>query len=195
MTTDSWTQRATFPGVGRLNASAFVLNGKAIVGGGYPFAVGNELSDYYSYNPQTDTWDTLSTFAAGKRAVSETFVINNKGYLLTGWDSTNTALKDLWEYTDTTNATFIVAIANDANMKLSLYPNPSNGIISFALEGEQKQYELLILDELGREIMHQTLGPIMRQHQINLSHLASGTYFYRLNNREHNYSGKLIIQK
>lgn len=98
---NTWAQMANFPGVGRNQAFSMVVNGRAIVGGGYQLGIGIELGDYYAYDPISNSWSAIPTFAMGKRSVSEGLNINGVGYIGAGWDSLNVPLNDFWSYTDT----------------------------------------------------------------------------------------------
>ncbi len=66
--TDSWTQKAAFPGVGRVGAVAEVVKGKAYVGFGYKSGSGvyasdsTILADFWAYNPESDSWERKADF-------------------------------------------------------------------------------------------------------------------------------------
>lgn len=65
--TDSWTQKADFPGLGRVNAIAETVNGKAYVGLGYNpqksvYSDGSILTDLWAYDPGTDSWEQKAFF-------------------------------------------------------------------------------------------------------------------------------------
>ncbi len=98
--TDSWSQKTNFPGAGRINPIGFVLNGKAVVGGGYFSSSGvTRLNDYYEYDPVTNLWTPISGFVFGNRSVGSSFTIYNEGYTCMGIDSTGSGYrKDLWKY-------------------------------------------------------------------------------------------------
>lgn len=101
--TNSWTKKANFPGVGRINPIGFVLNGKAVVGGGYVSGTTIRLSDYYEYDPATNLWTPVPGFSSGNRSVGASFTIHNEGYTCMGIDSTGSGyLKDFWKYSHCT---------------------------------------------------------------------------------------------
>nr|WP_238354544.1 kelch repeat-containing protein [Fulvivirga marina] len=56
--TDTWAQKADFPGVGRRSASAFVLNDEAYVGLGVQSNTVTSMgySDMWKYNPTSNSW-------------------------------------------------------------------------------------------------------------------------------------------
>jgi hypothetical protein len=87
--TDTWTQKTTFPGFGRLGLATFALNGKIYMGMG--FANSAKYKDFYEYNPANDTWVRKADFpivtSFGKGAS-----IGNYGYVIFG------AGIELWQY-------------------------------------------------------------------------------------------------
>lgn len=94
----SWTQKANFPGVGRVRANAFIHSGKAVIGGGFRVGGTSMLGDYYEYDPSTDSWITINQgFSDSARSAFATFSLNNRGYLFGGYTN-NGLLKDLWSY-------------------------------------------------------------------------------------------------
>jgi len=105
---NSWTQLADFPDDylleldpprvrGRQAAVAFALDGKAYVGTGlYNRTV---YDDFYSFNPQTNTWDSLSSYRGGPRYTAMGFSIGNKGYVGAGKDQGTTyGTYDFYEF-------------------------------------------------------------------------------------------------
>jgi N-acetylneuraminic acid mutarotase len=102
--TDEWTERAPFAygNSPRMNAVAFVVNGKGYVG----FGQGNSgpyYNDLWEYNPQTDSWTQKSSCPAIGRHSAVATNVANSGYVGTGW-STNTYLNDWWKYTPSTDS-------------------------------------------------------------------------------------------
>jgi hypothetical protein len=95
-TTNTWTQKAAFPGGGRDAMFSFVLNGIAYVGGGFD-AGGSGHDDMYKYNAATDTWTALAALSMGVVGFPVSFVINNKAYMGTGQVGASEST-GLWEY-------------------------------------------------------------------------------------------------
>lgn len=80
---DTWSARATFPGLARDNAFCFVLNNKIYVGGGtsrQPL-----FDDMYAYDPATNTWSPAGSLP-GPRIFPATFFVNGKAYLFGGFE-------------------------------------------------------------------------------------------------------------
>ncbi|MEO8067202.1 MAG: hypothetical protein ABI599_05880, partial [Flavobacteriales bacterium] len=97
--TDTWTQRADFPGGGRAAAVGFTIGAKGYVGtGSSSFADHNDL---WEYDPVTDAWTQKADLSSSTRFDAVGFSIGTKGYVGTGRDAelnvTNT-YNDLWEY-------------------------------------------------------------------------------------------------
>jgi hypothetical protein len=92
--TDNWIRRADFPGRIVFSPASFVIGNKGYVAGG-----GDEC---WAYDPSSDSW-TQQAFIRQILA-GRAFVLNNKGYFLTGvggGGSTNSNYwnKEVWEFT------------------------------------------------------------------------------------------------
>lgn len=95
--TYAWTQKADYPGGDRYEAFSFAINGKGYVGSGisYPGTMVYH-TDNWEYDPATNTWVQKSNFSGTGRRGSAFFSSGNKGYMGTGW--TSTQFNDWWEY-------------------------------------------------------------------------------------------------
>lgn len=92
--TDNWVRRADFPGKITFSPASFVIGNKGYIAGG-----GEEC---WAYDAETDSW-AQQAFIRNIFAGSA-FVLNNKGYFLTGTGgggSTNSPYwnKEVWEFT------------------------------------------------------------------------------------------------
>lgn len=90
---------ATFPGVGRISAVGFSVDGKGYVGTGYNNDIEDtdeELADFYEYDPSTNTWTQIADFGGGIRYSAVAFSVAGKGYVGTGYDGSS--YKDFWSY-------------------------------------------------------------------------------------------------
>jgi len=96
ISSDSWQQKADFPGGGRFRASAAVINGKGYL----MFGVDeNERmrKDMYRYDPGSDTWTRVLDFPQGiGRSYAAMRQVNNKLVMFGGYDSLNVYHKDVW---------------------------------------------------------------------------------------------------
>lgn len=85
--TDTWKKIADLPGAPRARATAFGLDNvqKGYVIGG----CGNNntyFSDVYTYNPASDSWTQGQDLPYDRRAGASSFVLDDKGYVVGGFD-------------------------------------------------------------------------------------------------------------
>lgn len=107
---DNWSQKADLDygthavgrAIARSGAVAFSVNGKGYVGLGKDETT--LLDDFWVYNPDNNTWDTLNATNQGPSARygAVAFAIDNIGYVGTGNDGSNQM--DLWAYDPTANS-------------------------------------------------------------------------------------------
>lgn len=101
---NQWSRIDSLPDgfTGRIDAVGFSANGKGYVCTGYynlsPTA---ELKDLWEFDPASDTWTRKADFPGTARYGAVAFSVNNKGYVLGGYDGTY--YKDLYEYDPVTN--------------------------------------------------------------------------------------------
>ncbi|HYV92347.1 MAG TPA: kelch repeat-containing protein [Chitinophagales bacterium] len=99
---DTWTQKADFGGTARFSAVAFAIDSLGYVGTGYDVNNNLNTSDFYSYNPSTNSWSAIASMPNARRyAVG--LSINTKGYVGTGANDSG-YLNDFYEYDPATNA-------------------------------------------------------------------------------------------
>jgi N-acetylneuraminic acid mutarotase len=92
--TNSWLQRATFPGGTRYSMSAFTINGKAYAGLGTDENI--LQTDWWQYDPVTNVWLQKNNFPGTGRFAAAGFAIAQYGYVVGGSDG---GYKDeLWQY-------------------------------------------------------------------------------------------------
>jgi N-acetylneuraminic acid mutarotase len=122
--TDTWTQKANFPGQPRDAAFAFVIGDIAYVGGGVDNTGNNAFSDFYSYDSSSDTWNTLGDLP-DYTYFSSAFTIGNYGYVATGYSSVGDN-SYLWQY-DT---------SGDNWNQMPNFPGPArDAAVAFTLNG------------------------------------------------------------
>jgi N-acetylneuraminic acid mutarotase len=97
---DAWTQVASFGGSARRNAVGFAIGSKGYVGTGYDGT--NNLLDFWEYDPSLNSWiQTRSlggSVSTNPRRDAASFVINNMGYVVTGYDGTINYNKECWQF-------------------------------------------------------------------------------------------------
>ncbi len=104
--TDSWTQKQNFPGSPRHSAISFSLIDKGYIACGVKQGGGNSteyLTDFWEYEPITDSWSQIDTSFPGKgRNEMIVGVIENKVIIGLGANSTvhfpSARFDDIWEY-------------------------------------------------------------------------------------------------
>src|SRR5690606_7173913 len=93
-----WTPIAEFPGEARYSAVGFSVDGKGYVGLGYNGT--NALSDFWEYDPTTDTWTDLTTSLPvdGARYGAIAFALGNHGYVGLGSTENSKNLSDIYKF-------------------------------------------------------------------------------------------------
>lgn len=81
-------------------ATAFTINGKGYVIGGYRKGQGT-LNETWEFDPASDTW-TKKADITKKRYFAQSFVLNGKGYVL-GGNNNNSCPTDLYAYDPASN--------------------------------------------------------------------------------------------
>jgi N-acetylneuraminic acid mutarotase len=80
---DSWTQKASYPGGARMQPATFVINNKIYVGTGRDVNT-NLLQDFWCYDPTTNSWSSIAPFPGAGRRGAIAFTLNGMGYVGTG---------------------------------------------------------------------------------------------------------------
>lgn len=91
-----WDSIAPFPGGKRAGCVGFSIGNLGYVGTGYDG--GSDKGDFFVYNPDNDTWQTLTPgFQGEKRSDASVFIINDKAYIVGGW-ANGAALWDFYAF-------------------------------------------------------------------------------------------------
>lgn len=102
---DTWTRKADFPGVGRNSAAAFAIGNFGYLGIGV--SANGYVADYWKYNPSADAWIQIKDFGGSYRGSATTCSGNQQGYAGFGMGSLhqagpfgayNNTYIDLWQY-------------------------------------------------------------------------------------------------
>jgi N-acetylneuraminic acid mutarotase len=104
---NSWTQKANFPGVARVKATGAAVDGKAYVGLGFDPAQGifnskAYLSDWWMYDPETDTWTKRTPFPGSGKIACMSYVLNGLIYVGAGYEGLSFTT-ELYAYDPVTN--------------------------------------------------------------------------------------------
>ena len=103
-----WTQKSNFPGTPRQSTTWFAIGNYGYVGMGVPQSNGWAYfaSDFYRYDPSSDTWTQLNSFP-GQPIIGEgTFVMGGDAYVVCNesenqYNFANGASRDIWKYDPT----------------------------------------------------------------------------------------------
>jgi hypothetical protein len=96
--TNTWTQKADFPGGNRTALSSFSVNNMGYAGMGSDFLF-DVYNDLWQYDPALDSWTQKTSLPAiHGRSGTSTFVIGNSAYFAGG-----ALLRTLWEYNTVTD--------------------------------------------------------------------------------------------
>lgn len=96
---DTWTQKADFPGGKTVGAVGFSIGNKGYVGTGA--SRGGWQKDFWEYDPATDTWTQKADYGGDPIVSAVGFAINGKGYIGVGSDSGSSFYIGFWEYDPT----------------------------------------------------------------------------------------------
>jgi hypothetical protein len=75
--------------------------------------------------------------------------------------------------------------------KITIYPNPSDGIYYFNLTEEDADTQIQVFNLLGEQVFSNLLLG-KQENEIDLSNLAKGCYLVKLSNLENTTTQKLI---
>jgi len=98
--TNTWTQKAAFPGGIRYGATAFAIGDMGYVGCGADENMYRK--DFYQFNTATGVWSQKTDFAGSNRFNAIGFSIGDRGYISLGTDGGYQ--KDLWQYTPSSDS-------------------------------------------------------------------------------------------
>lgn len=122
---NGWHQKASHGGDARHRSTAFAIGNKGYFGGGHiNSGVEVTYSDYWQFDPSTNSWSQIADFGGGKRYHSTAFTIGNWAYVGCGEDGADTYHNDLWKYSPIVNTWFPCT---------ALPGNPRRGAVAFVI--------------------------------------------------------------
>jgi N-acetylneuraminic acid mutarotase len=98
---NTWSQKASRPGIGMDAMGVFVIGHKAYMGGGTDNQ--NIYGNFYEYDAAADKWTIKSNLPTGAAAFPAFFAINNKGYFTTGDAGGGSEITATYQYDTTTD--------------------------------------------------------------------------------------------
>jgi len=101
---------------------------------------------------------------------------------------------------DTVNLIFQLDVLNPdgSEVELTYYPNPSQGIVNFSLQGlKADRMQLDIMDMSGKKVFARSYENISASmaDQLDLTYLSGGTYIVRLTTENGTYMNRIVITK
>ena len=95
----SWEQKEDYPGEGKVNSVAFVLNNKIYAGlGKSHIGIDPASKKFYEYDPSSDAWNSIPDFPGEARHGAVAFVVNGKAYVGLGNPIQGASYSDFYEY-------------------------------------------------------------------------------------------------
>jgi N-acetylneuraminic acid mutarotase len=117
--TNSWSQKAFFPGKARISPADFVIGDKAYIVCGSVKNFGACVNECWEYDATTDSWTQKANFPGTARVYAVGFAIDSLGYVGTGANELMDFRKDFYAYHPSTNTWIRIAdlpaIARDAD--------------------------------------------------------------------------------
>jgi N-acetylneuraminic acid mutarotase len=100
----TWLQKTNFGGAVKQQAVGFSIGNFGYLGLGYEAFTANP-TDFWQYDPNTNSWTQKASFPGGARWATVGFSVGNFGYISTGFKSgPNTFYSDLWRYDPSSNS-------------------------------------------------------------------------------------------
>ncbi|MEO6305363.1 MAG: T9SS type A sorting domain-containing protein [Bacteroidia bacterium] len=95
----------------------------------------------------------------------------------------------------TTNSETVGIKENSEKTYLSIYPNPSNGLLYLNSSKAVNTYEIKALDLMGRCVLIESLFQVGNTTLLDLSRLNNGIYFLSISSESGYFIEKIVIQK
>ena len=81
------------------------------------------------------------------------------------------------------------------NNLLSVFPNPTKGIINVEFDNEQQgQIQLSVFDINGKQVYQSISEALMLNEQINLGNFSSGIYFVKISTEKGSVSKRVVVE-
>ncbi len=96
--TNTWIQKADFPGKARILPETFVIGNYAYIVCGVDSTDDESVNECWQYNAITNKWTQKANFPGGSRCAGIGFAIGNKGYIGSGAYWYGPYYHDIWQY-------------------------------------------------------------------------------------------------
>jgi len=189
---NTWTAKATFPGVGREGGVSFLLNNKAYCGAGVSAGGSHSENDYYTYTATTNKWDTLTLNSplGGRVYPIVATLSNNNAYIGTGWIAPGkTYYQDWWHFSPAADE------VPEKSMPLAgfnCYPVPCNDFLQVQFDDKNAGGTYTIFNAIGQLVAE---GFLSIGRLINTAPLSSGAYIIIVRNGKETGQTKFIVRK
>jgi len=171
----SWTQLNNFPGEARVAGAHFTYQGFGYIVDGEGSDHRNlESGEFYRYNHEADSWETLPFHDGDGLWAPSAFVYKDTAFVFGGDDNSNNSETGFWKYT--VGGGIGIEEASDFG-SVMVFPNPVSEKISFlGLGSPVAKYEIRELS--GRAIQR----GVWNEHNssINVESLPPGFYIVQL---------------
>jgi N-acetylneuraminic acid mutarotase len=183
---NAWTTPVTSGSyVERQGLCAAVINGEIYAFGGTD---GEYLNTFDVFNPADNSWTTpLTSNVPVPRAGGCGTLYNGKVYIMGG--------RDDWGQLDT-NSVFIPAVSGViqtvSSTGISLFPNPTDGVLTIQTMPSVKASHLTVMNILGQILIDKMIEPGSLNITLDLSGYSSGIYEIRISGDNAMFEEKII---
>ena len=189
--TEKWTQVANLPDQGRVAGTQFTYDGKGYVLSGQGNTHQNlPTGEFWEYDPTFNQWTSLPAHPGTGRWAPGNWIINDRAYFIAG--RSDKEEKDIMKYD------FKIAASTkeiDAPKEISLFPNPTNGIVNFANPHSIHVLSAKLLSAQGEVLAEIEKAATSLNFEIDLTAFSSGLYFLNIELENGESVSKQIMKK
>jgi N-acetylneuraminic acid mutarotase len=188
---NQWVLKSPVGPTTRQEAAGFAVNGLGYIGTGDDYSSGNNFGDMWEYDPALNLWVQIEDFAGTARRYLTAFVIGSRAYAGTGTNGTN--FRDFWMF----DQILSVLTRKMEETNIIIYPNPASELIKFELKDLPDFIYTKNISVDLYSLSGQSKGSYnfdTPSKLIDVSHLQTGQYVYKLNYEGRSFkTGKIII--
>jgi hypothetical protein len=81
-----------------------------------------------------------------------------------------------------------------AEDNLSMYPNPSDGMVNIEFNSKFENVDVVVFSVNGQKVHEEKIADTRDNARINLEHLLPGQYIIRISSNEATYDNKIVIR-
>ncbi len=119
---------------------------------------------------------------------------NTAGSAINGWGTISMSKLLAGQYAFANMDHTVLSTGDRPSLNINVFPNPTSGGVTFKLPESHVADRLVLRTIAGQEVSNLTLGIPNNKVQVDLAHLATGTYIYHLDANESTYTGILYKQ-